>query len=379
MMEKNLMQASRQWWSRPDDERFLTLESLHDAVAARAERCEAQVVPHHHLSLEGTPAIAASDKGGRMVVRIPGINAPLEPTHWSFGQLCSRSQVPAKFARGGCDPSIVALAMNYNLRFVAPRDNSNVFLHVADDGEQTVEFRAITGEGYGRIYDKEVVRSVMEINHDGRWKIPAGSTMTAEVAARSKRATTLYASDRDVFMFLVDEETPIEIRRPDGGVETLFRGFMVWNSEVGKSALGIRTFLYRHVCDNRIVWGARDVKTMRIRHSSGGPERFRREMMPMLRRYSEATLTETADGIRRAMSMEVGRTEDDAREWLQGQRFTVAEARKIVEKAKEEEGQAVTVWDLVQGGTARARGLSHTDARVAQEERVSALLSRAVA
>jgi hypothetical protein len=267
---------------------------------------------------------------------------------------------------------IVADAINYNLQFVAPTADSQVMLTRDEGGE--IVLRAITSASYGRIYDHRVVEAVQAINEDGRWQVPAGSTFTREEARGSKRATTLYASDRDVFIFLVDPETPIEVPRPDGGHETLWRGFMVWNSEVGSSAFGIRMFLYRHVCDNRIVWGARDVRTLTIRHTGGGPDRFVREAQPQLRKYAESTAADTIAAVRRSMEMEIGRTDDEVKAWLRKRQFTARESDRVIEKSKEEEGEARTLWQVVQGGTALARGIAHTDTRVSFERRASSLL-----
>lgn len=370
--EKNLFQASREWFSRPDDQRYLTLEALHAATLDRADRSEAQVVAHRQLEAVGDL------NGGRiMKLRVPGIDEPLDPTHWSFGQVCSRARVPSTFARGGCHPAIVADALNYNLKFVVPAEDSQAMVLRREDGE--LELRCLTGPDYGRIYDHRVVEAVMAVNDDGRWQIPAGSTFTAEQARNSKRATTLYASDRDVFIFLVDPSTPIEIPKPEGGHETLWRGFMVWNSEVGKATFGFRQFLYRHVCDNRIVWGARDVRTLTIRHTSGAPDRFQREARPELTRYAESTAAQTIATVRKSMEMEAGRADEDVAKWLQKRQFNGKEAKAIVARAREEEGEARTVWQLVQGGTALARGMSHTDNRVEFERRTSKLLDLAEA
>ncbi len=69
----------------------------------------------------------------------------------------------------------------------------------------------------------------------------------------TKDTTTLYASDRDVFLFLVDDTNPIEAGRlPDGSPDVYFRGFYCWNSEVGSKTLGIASFYLRAVCMNRI-------------------------------------------------------------------------------------------------------------------------------
>lgn len=47
----------------------------------------------------------------------------------------------------------------------------------------------------------------------------------------TKDTTTLYASDRDVFLFLVDDTNPIEAGRlADGSPDLYFRGFYCWNS-----------------------------------------------------------------------------------------------------------------------------------------------------
>ena len=59
----------------------------------------------------------------------------------------------------------------------------------------------------------------------------------------TKDTTTLYASDRDVFLFLVDDMNPIEAGTlPDGSPDLFFRGFYCWNSEVGAKTLGIASF-----------------------------------------------------------------------------------------------------------------------------------------
>src|SRR3546814_8328037 len=73
----------------------------------------------------------------------------------------------------------------------------------------------------------------------------------------TKGTTTLYASDRDVFLFLVDDANPIEAGRlPNGDPDLFFRGFYCWNSAVGSKTLGMATFYLRAVCMNRNIWGA---------------------------------------------------------------------------------------------------------------------------
>jgi hypothetical protein len=76
--------------------------------------------------------------------------------------------------------------------------------------------RAFTSTTYGRVWDVDVARAGQRINQDNRWHVP----LNAYDGQNSKRATTLYASDRNVFIFLVEEGRAIAV---DG--QTYFRGF----------------------------------------------------------------------------------------------------------------------------------------------------------
>jgi Domain of unknown function (DUF932) len=188
--------------------------------------------------------------------------------------------------------------------------------------------------------------------------------------------TTLSASDRDVFIFLVDDRNPISFEA-DGVKRNLFRGFMVWNSEVGSHRFGLMTFLYNFVCDNRIVWGAREVKEIAIRHTRNAPERFSKEALPRLYAYAESSVMDVEEQLARAARKTVTGKDEDVLSWLRSHDFTKKEGESIIEMAKSEEGGARTVWQLVQGGTALARKIPHADERVTFERRVSGLLKAA--
>jgi hypothetical protein len=102
--------------------------------------------------------------------------------------------------------------------------------------------------------------------------------------------TTLYASDRDVFLFLVDDLNPIEAGRlPDGSPDLYFRGFYCWNSEVGAKTLGMASFYLRAVCQNRNLWGVEDFEEITIRHSKYAASRFAYEAAPALTRFANSS------------------------------------------------------------------------------------------
>ena len=107
---------------------------------------------------------------------------------------------------------------------------------------------------------------------DTRWKVPGVLDWSTDIynpnVDVTQESTTLYASDRDVFLFLVDDLNPIETGRlPDGSPDLFFRGFYCWNSEVGAKTLGIASFYLRAVCQNRNLWGVEDSEEITIRHS----------------------------------------------------------------------------------------------------------------
>lgn len=81
---ENIGRVSSEWFSRPDDERYLSLTELYDAVKARADRATARTVESRAVRVE-----ASREDAERLALIVPGQEQPVAPTHWSFGQLCS--------------------------------------------------------------------------------------------------------------------------------------------------------------------------------------------------------------------------------------------------------------------------------------------------
>ena len=204
-----------------------------------------------------------------------------------------------------------------------------------DDGR--LELRAVTGPDYGRIYDHELVEAVQRIAGNGtgdtRWKVPGVLDWSTGVynprVDITKDTTTLYASDRDVFLFLVDDLNPIEAGRlPDGSPDLYFRGFYCWNSEVGAKTLGIASFYLRAVCQNRNLWGVEDFEEITIRHSKYAASRFAHEAAPALDASPTPRPLPFVDGIRAARERIVARTDEDRTEFLRKRGFSKAETAR---------------------------------------------------
>ncbi|WP_062769977.1 hypothetical protein [Sphingopyxis terrae] len=373
---RNIGRVSSEWFSRPDDERFLSLTDLYDVVRTRADRATTRVVDSKAIRVE-----ARSDSPERLSLMVPDEERPVAPTNWAFGQLCSLVGAPASYLR-----ELPAALAGINLQhgLVAHR-GEQVKLLQTDDGR--TELRAATGPEYGRIWDYELVEAVMKIAGDGigqtRWKVPGvldwSSMHYNPYVDVTRDTTTLYASDRDVFIFLVDDTHPIEAGKlPNGDPDLYFRGFYCWNSEVGAKTLGMATFYLRAVCMNRNLWGVENFEEVKIRHSKFAANRFAHEAAPALEHFADSSPMPFLSGIKTARERIVARKDEDRETFLRKRGFSKAETAKIVATVLNEEGRPPeTIYDFVQGITAFARTRTNQDSRLEVEGKARKLLETA--
>ncbi|MGF6432450.1 hypothetical protein ABIE91_007670 [Bradyrhizobium elkanii] len=369
--------VSSEWFARPDDERFLNLPNLYEVVRSRAERAQARTVETRAIRVE-----ARRDNSERLALTVPGGDGAVTPTHWSFGQLCTLVGAPTSYLRQ-LPAALAAINLQHGLL-----SHRAELVKTLESNSGCVELRAVTGPDYGRIWDHELVAAVMTIAGNGtgdtRWKVPGvldRATMTHNPFVDVTRdTTTLYASDRDVFLFLVDDTNPIEAGRlADGSPDLYFRGFYCWNSEVGSKTLGIASFYLRAVCMNRNLWGVENFEEITIRHSKFAAQRFAREAAPALTNFANSSPAPFVAGIRAARERIVARTDEDRASFLRRGGFSRSEISKIIETALGEENRKPeSIFDFVQGITALARGKAHQDARLELEGKARRLMERAI-
>jgi hypothetical protein len=101
--------VSSEWFSRPADERFLNLDHLFGAVSRRAKRSQTRTVESRLIHVE-----ARRDDPEALSVSIPGADAPLSMTHWSFGQLCGLVGAPSGYLRELSAP-LAGINLQYGL------------------------------------------------------------------------------------------------------------------------------------------------------------------------------------------------------------------------------------------------------------------------
>ena len=84
--------VSSEWFSRPDDEKYLSLSELYASVKGRAERSKTRTVESAAIRVE-----AHRDDPEKLALVLTDADAPIAPTHWSFGQLSSLVGTPAAY------------------------------------------------------------------------------------------------------------------------------------------------------------------------------------------------------------------------------------------------------------------------------------------
>lgn len=365
-----LMQASRQWATRPADQRFTSLDELVAYTSGQKEISRSKVVASRKI--EARPLTIDEDPGRKSLVVLGPNGGPTLPTHWAFGQLAARVGAPAGYLRS-LPADIAADAINYGL---VRRDVEDIGCLLRKN-EGPSELSAVTGPNYGRVWNAEIALALRERFGDGitgDFTVPGEFGQKVEV---TKDNTTIYASDRDMFVFLADEKHRISVPdRRHGRSGEMARGFFVWNSEVGSATLGIATFLFDYVCCNRIVWGAEGFAEIKVRHTISAPDRFVEEVAPAIESYAHKSTTSITEAIAAAKEKRLG--DKDAVADFLAKRFTKSQATAIsLAHMAEEDRPIETLWDATVGATAYAKGIKYQDDRVDIERKAGKIMALA--
>jgi len=366
-----LMRASNQWASRPADERYLSLTDMQATMRTNREKSRAGAISSRRLLAEPLPDESNPKVGGMQIIGTR--DEPAAPSHWAFGQIAALAGAPPAYLR--ClAPTMAADCINYGLRYL--RDISDVGVLSRDETEAGAgaELLAATGPNYGRIWNSDVLSALIDKFGDGRtgaFRVPGEFGKPVPI---TKDNTTLYASDRDMFVFLADEGHAFEVEgRRNRKAGLMSRGFFLWNSEVGSASMGIGTFLFDYVCSNRIVWGAQQYQEIRLRHTASAPDKFIEQVAPALEAYEKSSTEGIEQTIKAAQAKRLGDA-DDVMKFLE-KRFSARESAAIIAAHELEEGRPIeTVFDAVTGATAYARGRNHQDVRVPLERQAGKLL-----
>ena len=374
----NLYKASQQWANRPDDERFANLHEM-------KQSCDY----YRNSSVEGNVAYAdlrATAVDGE--VMLSGTARTAHLTNWAFGQLATVAGAPAGYLRRL--PAELA-AENLNQTLAKVEGTGRLLAH-QNAGDLTL--RCLTGANYARIWNGEIVERLIGLQDDG-WRVPPARP--ARIGQAGTREATiadcltagdfglsvqlgdliapagLYASDHDMFVFMVNETRRIE----DGSKGGLSRGFFVSNSEVGGGSLKRTSFLYRHCCGNHIVWGASNVVETKIIHRGNAGDKFNNEFLVELRKYADDSASDDEARIVDAKRTVIAANKEDVIDALFGKKILPRKDLIAAYDYAEQEETTVapnTVWGMVQGVTRLSQDTQFADERAATDKAAGKIL-----
>lgn len=354
-MAQTIYRAYQEWVKRSPDQRFSDLEALHEFTQDRRSYSQERTQSLSSLQI-------MTDEKGEM--RINGHERSAILSHWAFSQLSRSVGAPAAYLRT-LPPEMAKECLQYGISKSDIEAKILLRQHNQDPVAEPAVASAFTSPSYGRIWDADIVYGILQGVENTSWRLPP---------SKSSGPSGLYASDHDMFAFMVNEENPIEVENAK-----LSRGFFCWNSETGAASFGLMTFLYNHMCDNHIVWGAENIQELKIIHRSQAPERFYRAAIPALSRYTDHRGADDSikDGVYNAMKTSIGSSLDDVVKWFKPKPFTNKEVTNAWKTGIEEGEDVTTLWGMIQGLTATARDISYTDKRVNLERRAGKLLKSA--
>jgi hypothetical protein len=370
-----LFKASGQWATRPADERFSTIAELDAACNGYRAVARTATALYHDMK-------AYADSDGS--IRLNGKTASASLTHWAFGQLASRAGAPASYMRE-LPAKLAADCINHGLALRDAGEEAHLMFH----SNGALVCRSITSERYDRIWNSDVTKRLLALTGEG-WRLPPARPSTpGQPGSRFATADDVlpagmggggglsvnvgdliapagaYASDHDMFVFLIDPTHPIT----DPMGQVLWRGFFTWNSEVGAASFGIETFLFRSVCGNHIVWSAQDVRQVRIRHVGDANERSR-AMLAEVYKYRDGAASDDESKLRLAAAKVLGATKEEVLDSLFRMRLPVSHktldaSYTAAEEHSDTDGNPRSVFGMVQGMTRVAQLTYYTDERVA--------------
>ena len=369
-----LFQASNQWMSRPDDQRFWDINEMVAKTKAYADASETQEADMKNISFrpDGTEVlINANGQDMRM-------------THHAFNQVCNGVGAPTSYLRGLVDHELVARCLNHGAGQHDDKERSLLIDH--STGRPLL--RAQTSDRYSRLWNHEIATELATLGSYG-WKVPPARPVWNQEGGRTRTASIndtidfgvnstlsvkpgdtitpsgLYASDHDMFAFMVNPE----LRVSDGSDGGLMRGFFLWNSEVGSKSIGATSFMLRSVCGNHIVWGAEEVFSMRMIHTGDVRQKLQALIGELgLRQQRAASVDE--ERIKKFQTTPIAESGEEVVNFIQEKRILTrrdaAKAFIVGEEWRDTDGDPTTFWGFANAITRYSQlgnGAKHTESR----------------
>lgn len=378
----NIFKASNQWSTRPADERFESLEDLYAATKKYASESTEVRAEFSDLRVENAA-------GEISLVGRQGIPAKL--TNWAFGQLCQRVGAPASYLRD-LPATLAAQNLNHGLAQRVEKTASESLANLMFHKNGGWLLRSILTDDYTRIWNYEVAERLLDLQNTWKWApakptthwgdetigqciichgtgIQPGSEdanppICTYCKGTGRELPSLYASDHDLFAFLVNSDLTIEEKGSDGAI---FKGVIVENSEVGASSLKLTRFLGREICGNHIIWGVSKVVDLRIRHVGNARSKWN-GYFAAVRQYAEESVSEIEAKIATSRVKLIADSKEKVLDALFGKRQAHGLSKTTLDAGYdavnlEQDGDPNTVWGFVQGLTRHSQTIGYADKR----------------
>jgi hypothetical protein len=362
----NAYAAHKEWASRPADERFQSLTSMLDAARERWDRSQTSHIQSRDLSVKAT-------EDGTLYVNGRTRSATL--TNWSFSQLAQLGGAPASYVQT-LPATLAASCLNTGLARAYAEDGATSRNLLFSRGEgDALTLRSLNSTRYARVWDRDLIDRLIPLTEQG-WRLPL-AYKGGVFGADEMEPAGAYMGDRDMFVFLVNEDRRV-MDPTDPSGEGMGRGVILRNSEVGAAALTLELFLYRYVCGNHIIWGQQQITTMRRRHVGQGLFEQWGDTLTAVRDYSDSSAQHDEAFVRKAATLQLGTGKDEVVDLLTPI-LTKGLADRAYVTAEAHNDNPRTPWGIAQGLTRLSQEQTHQDRRFVLDQQASSVLKKFVA
>jgi hypothetical protein len=353
--------AQREYFKRPADEKFKTLEDLHASALADRKACaSATIKPGRLEAVVADGAIAVRGKDTGTIAKL---------THWAMSQVSRLVSAPAGYLRT-LSPTLAVANLNEGFAkletAVSDRDMSAYFRR----GSNGLTLRALTTPDYKRLHDHTVAEYLMKLRD-----VRPGLDLPPIWEGGNGGA---YRGDRDQFVIMVDGGSIVNDPSQMNGSGKMNRGIIARNSEVGAAKWEILTFWFRWICGNHMIGGFERVAQTSTRHVGKIEERFQ-TMTDAAMAFFDRPASEDEARVRQLMAVELGRDRDAVVDAGRDLGLTLEQSGTSYDLAEQFEQNPRSIWGFANGITRASQDTEYQDDRLSLDLMAAKLLRRKMA
>lgn len=363
--------AQRQYYARPDDEKYADLAGW--TAAADADKVNSATARINTADLTVEPH-------GSEVLLVGSTGTRARLTPWAFSQVCGFAGAPTRYLTNKDNGAAIARNLNEDFDALrrridddadnAPRERNRILLRMPESPDGLPTVRAFNSEKYRRLWDADLGRMVQKLQD----RCP--NLDLPPVWEGGKGGA--YRSDRDSFLLLTDGGSIVEDPTLRGGDGAMYRGLIIGNSEVGAGTAFVRTFMFRVVCGNLAIWDAESVADFSRRHIGRSFEYDVAAAMQQASRFLTAATDPITGRIRQLADTQIADTDKETiarvAAWLKIPNSTVEAGLRSAEQ--HEQCSPRSYWGMMQGLTRVSQEDAHFADRLALDMMAAKLANR---